>query len=231
MHLFGKRFTKTSSINYIRSITNLKLNIKQTANIAPFKGGKSSKTLLLSEQIQRLNARFLAIRRQLACFNCSQSDTILFNDNNDTITPPQPGFICKSCSKTFSSNAMVDFIKTTTNSPFEEDTNAMEVSSPFVTNPDTNIGTAVISFAELQQARDEIEQLHTHLAQKSNETSTADDYDSHYLLLLNISQPLSPWGDTDRLNRIKQSMTEKCEQCHIQRQETAACLLKPSFEN
>lgn len=150
MYLFGKRFTKTSSINYIRSITNLKLNIKQTANIAPFKGGKSSKTLLLSEQIQRLNMRFLTIRRQLACFNCSQSDTILFNDNNDTTTPPQPGFICKSCSKTFSSNAMVDFIKTTTNSPFEEDTNAMEVSSPFVTNPDTNIGTAVISFGNTQ---------------------------------------------------------------------------------
>jgi hypothetical protein len=145
MYLFWKRFTKTSSINYIRSITNLKLNIKQTTNIAPFKGGKLLKTLLSSEQIQRLNARFLTIRRQLACFNCGQSDTILFNDNNGTTTSPQSGFICKSCSKTFSSNAMVDFIKATTNSPFEEDPSAMEVSSRFVTNPDTNLDTAGIS--------------------------------------------------------------------------------------
>ncbi|KAI7902935.1 uncharacterized protein BX663DRAFT_551794 [Cokeromyces recurvatus] len=202
--------------------------------------------LLTTEQIDILMEQFNSVRQELQCTNCKHLDTFYKNGHNSKMEPPQPGFICKSCNKTYNAYNMLHIVDEvyalTTESNLTED---MELSGPSIqdskdilaVNSDADLQSVVNRLvAELQQtktallnAQNEIQQLRQQFPDLSQKAASIDQIKSQ--TNTHTSKATSPWGDERQVQQLKQSLQAKHELIHKQRQQSAARFLQNPSDN
>ncbi|CEG70940.1 hypothetical protein RMATCC62417_06753 [Rhizopus microsporus] len=84
--------------------------------MAASNGPKTSKSLLLNEQIQQLIAQFTTLRTMFSCPNYPYKHAI-YKSGALATEPPQPQYVCKNCGKSYSSHAIADTIANASTSP------------------------------------------------------------------------------------------------------------------
>ncbi|ORE05300.1 hypothetical protein BCV72DRAFT_331361, partial [Rhizopus microsporus var. microsporus] len=208
----------------------------------------STNDILTQEAVTTLLLQFESHRKSLRCLHCEKMGH--FRRNGSTKTdPPMPIFRCYGCGKTFKARTMM-FIVYLVSSPNNETSGVFHNTRP-TQNSNTNdqahdmqtlldmikrLSTELAAIrAEIANFRQQVTQLQEQAIQKSTNMNQSNHHeDDNHLSSKDfpaLPSQTPPWHNPQRISQIKRSLAEHEQQRRLQRQEAAARLLQPPFEN